>query len=219
MSRLGKDSRFARSIPRVASQLPERPACAERFGSLRTLRPRTGVTAMAYRDYIHTPLTSSDMRWGLRQGAIAGVVAGIVFAAFEMIVSALMMGPAAFFMPLRVIGAIALGPATLDPGYSVATAGFAGVIVHMVLAIIYGGVFGEIAAMLRGRVAFIAAGTIFGFTLWLINFYLIAPIAFPWFIDANPLVQFIAHAFFFGSVLGYYLWGSHERSGLAGPDA
>jgi len=174
---------------------------------------------MAYRDYIHTPVTPRDMRWGLRQGALAGIVAGIVFAAFEMIVSALMTGPEAFFMPLRMIGAIALGPEALDPGYSIVTAGVTGVIVHLVLAIIYGVIFGEIAAMLRGQGAFTIAGSIFGLALWLINFYVIAPFAFPWFLDANPLVQFIAHTFFFGSVLGYYLWESHRRSGLEGSAA
>jgi len=29
--------------------------------------------------------------------------------------------------------------------------------------------------------------------------------------EPNALVQFIGHAFFFGSVLGYYLWRAHER--------
>ncbi|MEI9427294.1 hypothetical protein [Mesorhizobium sp. Cs1299R1N3] len=172
---------------------------------------------MAYREYIHTPLTPRDMRWGLRQGAVAGIVAGIVFAAFEMIVSAGMMGAGAFFMPLRMIGAIALGSGALDPSYSLMTAGVSGVVVHVVLAIIYGIIFGEIAAALRGPVAFIGAGSIFGFALWLINFYLIAPAFFPWFLESSPLVQFIAHTFFFGSVLGYYLWKSHERSGLEEP--
>ncbi|RWM80607.1 MAG: hypothetical protein EOR83_25535, partial [Mesorhizobium sp.] len=69
---------------------------------------------MAYRDYIHTPVTSRDIRWGLQQGAVAGIVAGIVFAAFEMAASAFMMGAEASFMPLRMIGAIALGPEALD---------------------------------------------------------------------------------------------------------
>ncbi|TPI46225.1 hypothetical protein FJW05_15320 [Mesorhizobium sp. B2-9-1] len=172
---------------------------------------------MAYREHIHTPMTPRDMRWGLRQGAIAGVVAGIVFAAFEMIVTAMMMGAGAFFMPLRMIGAIALGPGALDPGYSLVTASVAGVIVHMVLAIIYGMIFGEIAAMLRGPVAIIGAASLFGLALWLINFYVIAPTLFPWFLQSSPLVQFIAHTFFFGSVLGYYLWKSHQRSGLEEP--
>jgi hypothetical protein len=172
---------------------------------------------MAYRDYVHTPVTPRDMRWGLQQGALAGIVAGIVFAAFEMIVSALMMGPGAFFMPLRMIGGIALGPEALDPGYSIIAAGVAGVMVHVVLSVVYGVIFGEIAAMLRGQAAFMVAGSIFGLALWLINFYVIAPLAFPWFLESNPLMQFIAHTVFFGSVLGYYLWESHRRSGLEAP--
>jgi uncharacterized membrane protein YagU involved in acid resistance len=172
---------------------------------------------MAYREYIHTPVTPRDIRWGLRHGAIAGIVAGIVFAAFEMVVSAFMMGAEAFFMPLRMIGAIALGTDALDPSYSLAAAGVTGVIVHMILAVIYGVIFGEIAAMLRGPVAFIGAASIFGFVLWLVNFYVIAPAAFPWFLDSSPLVQFIGHTFLFGSVLGYYLWESHQRSGLEEP--
>jgi len=172
---------------------------------------------MAYREYIHTPVTPRDMKWGLTQGAIAGIVAGLVFAAFEMMASAFMMGAEAFFMPLRMIGAIVLGPEALDPGYSLLAAGVAGVMVHMMLSIIYGVIFGEIATILRGPAAFIGAGGIFGLVLWLVNFYVIAPFAFPWFLDSNPLVQFIGHTFFFGMVLGYYLWKSHQRSGLEAP--
>jgi hypothetical protein len=174
---------------------------------------------MAYRGYIHTPVTQSDMKWGLQQGAVAGVVAGIVFAAFEMLASAFMMGPEAFFMPLRMIGAIALGPEALEPGYSLLTAGVAGVVVHMILAVIYGLIFGAIATMLQGPGAFIGLGSLFGLALWLVNFYVIAPTTFPWFLDANPVVQFIAHTFFFGAVLGLWLWKSHERAGFEGPTA
>jgi hypothetical protein len=172
---------------------------------------------MAYRDYIHTPVTERDLRWGLRHGAIAGIVAGIVFAAYEMIAAALMMGMDAFFMPLRMIGAIALGPEALDPSYSLLAAGFAGLCVHVVLAVIYGVIFGELATVLRGPAAFAVAGSVFGFVLWLVNFYLIAPSLFPWFLDSPPLVQFIGHSFFFGTVLGFYLWKSHQRSGFEPP--
>jgi hypothetical protein len=174
---------------------------------------------MAYREYIHMPVTQRDMRWGLGHGVIAGIVAGIVFAAYEMLVSALMTGAGAFFMPLRMIGAIALGPEALDPGYSLTAAGLAGLLVHVVLAVIYGAIFGELSTVLRGPAAFVAAGSLFGFVLWLVNFYLIAPTVFPWFLESSPLVQFIGHTFFFGSVLGYYLWKSHQRSGLEAPAA
>lgn len=174
---------------------------------------------MAYREYIHTPVTQGDIKWGFQQGLVAGIVAGLVFAAFEMLASAFMMGAGAFFMPLRMIGAIALGSQALDPGYSLWTAGFAGVVVHMVLAIIYGLIFGAVATMLRGAAALISLGWIYGLALWLVNFYVIAPTTFPWFLDANPVVQFIAHTFFFGAVLGLWFWNSQERSGLTEPTA
>src|SRR5918994_2121346 len=110
---------------------------------------------MAVRQPIQTPAAPHHIQSGLGQGAIAGIVAGLVFAAFEMAASAFMMGVEAFFMPLRMIGAIVLGPEALDPGYPLLTASIAGVIVHLILAIVYGIVFGEIAAMLRGQATFI----------------------------------------------------------------
>lgn len=174
---------------------------------------------MAYREYFHTPVTQGDIKWGFQQGLVAGIVAGLVFAVFEMLVSAFMMGAGAFFMPLRMIGAIALGSQALDPGYSLWTAGFAGVVVHLVLAIIYGLIFGAIATMLRGAVALIGVGWIYGLALWLVNFYVIAPTTFPWFLEADPVVQFIAHSFFFGAVLGLWFWNAQQRSGLNEPTA
>lgn len=77
------------------------------------------------------------MDW-IRNGLIGGIVAGIVFAAFEMAVAAILDGMAAIFMPLRMIGAMALGPDALDAAYSLVTAAAGGVAVHMVLSMIYG---------------------------------------------------------------------------------
>jgi uncharacterized membrane protein YagU involved in acid resistance len=137
----------------------------------------------------------------------AGVLAGVVFALFEMVASALLMGPAAFFMPLRMIGAIVLGPQALDPTYSLAAAAVAGVLVHMVLSIAFAFAFAAVASPLSTTSALVAGGIGFGVALWLINFYLIAPLAgWTWFPErANPVVQFLAHAFFFGAPVGWYL--------------
>ena len=166
---------------------------------------------MAALSYSHVPVARSEVPWAIRQGALAGVIAGVVFAAFEMITSAVMMGLPAFWMPLRMIGAIALGEQALDPGYSLVMAGLAGLMVHVALAAIYGAVFAVIAGGLRSRWAIVGLATAYGFVLWLLNFYVIAPAMFRWFGDATPVVQFVAHTFFFGSVLGFYLWRSHER--------
>jgi len=66
-------------------------------------------------------------------GLIGGVVAGITFALFEMIASALLMGLPAFFMPLRSISGIVLGMQALDPSFSLVTAAIVGMLTHMML--------------------------------------------------------------------------------------
>lgn len=144
-------------------------------------------------------------------GLVAGLIAGIVFLVFEMVVAALVAGGA--FGPPRMIGAIALGQSALpgQPTVGLATALIAALIIHFILSAIYGTVFGAVAAsvgFLRSSSgALIAAASVFGLLLWLVNFYVIAPILFPWFLMANPVVQFLAHTFFYGTALGLLLAG------------
>ena len=165
---------------------------------------------MALSTSSHVPVHSDEYPWALRQGAIGGIVAGLVFAAFEMIATAAMQGANALFMPLRMIGAIALGPAALEPSYALPAAALAGVGVHMALAIVYGIVFAAVFGGLRSVWGMTALGVAYGTALWLLNFYLIAPAAYPWFEQADPMLQFLAHAVFFGAVLGFWVWRTHE---------
>jgi len=160
----------------------------------------------------HVPVTRSELPWAIRIGALCGFLAGIVFAAFELVAAAAMMGGDAFFMPLRMMGAILLGRDALDPGYSLLAAATAGVVVHLVLSIIYGIVFAIVLGGLRSAMWDSGIGGAYGLALWIVNFYLIAPWAFPWFLDANPVVQFVAHTFFFGLPLGWLVWQAHERA-------
>lgn len=157
-------------------------------------------------DRAHIPVRRDELPWALGQGAMFGVVAGVVFAAFEMMTSAALMGPAALWTPLRMIGAIALGRPALDPSYSLALAGFAGLVVHVMLSVLYGMIFAVVAGGLKSRAWDIGLGALFGFVLWIVNFYVVAPRLFPWFLESSPTVQFIAHTFFFGAVLGYLVW-------------
>ncbi len=91
--------------------------------------------------------THLDTSQWAKQGMVGGIVAGIIFAMFEMVMAALMDGANAFFMPLRMIGAMVLGSEALDPGYSLVTAALAGVVVHMVMSGIFGMVFGLMVSM------------------------------------------------------------------------
>lgn len=148
-----------------------------------------------------------------------GLVAGFVFIVFEVAVATVMgAGPLG---PLKMIGAILLGQGGLQEvssplpalgkglllrlGNPLAVAGV-GLLVHFLLSAFYGGTFGAATWLLRplsrSRVALVASATAFGVLLWLVNFYVIAPLAFPWFTMANPVVQFLAHVFFFGTTLG-----------------
>lgn len=147
--------------------------------------------------------------WWWKHAAIAGVIAGIVFAMFEMIMAALLKG--AFFGPLRMISAIVLGPAAITPDYPAVTAIVVGIVVHMVLSIIFGIVFAAIVSFVpqlaRSTTVLLVTASIFGLALWLVNFYVLAPVfGWNWFpTQTNPIVQFFAHTFFFGTVLGWYL--------------
>lgn len=153
----------------------------------------------------------SETSLEVRHGVAGGIVAGIVFAMFEMVMAAILNGTDAFFMPLRMIGAIVLGEDALMSSYSLAGAAITGVVVHMVMSMVFGMIFaliaGRVPAMARLGGALIAAASVYGLLLWIVNFYLIAPVAgWDWFPDrTEEWVQFVAHTFMFGSVLGFYL--------------
>jgi hypothetical protein len=149
-------------------------------------------------------------RW-IKHGIIGGIVAGIVFAMFEMVMAVVQMGGDAFFMPLRMIGGMALGPQALDPSTSLLTSGGAGIVVHMILSAIYGAGVAAVAwavpALRSSTASLVIWGSLAGLALWIVNFYVIAPIAgWRWFPDmTDPVVQFAAHTFVYGSLLGLYL--------------
>lgn len=162
--------------------------------------------------------------FGLGTTVATGIVAGIVFAVFEMFAAAILMGPEAAVMPLRMIGAMVLGPDALDPGYSVEVAAMTGVIVHMVLSVVFAAIFAAIASpiatattgeLMTGPGSLALAGILFGIALWLVNFYVIAPLAgWNWFPErTNPVLQFLAHAFFFGCPVGWMLGRSRTTVG------
>ena len=151
-----------------------------------------------------TTATSTSVRAGL----VGGIIAGIVFAMFEMIMAVVLNGTEAFFMPLRMIGAIGIGTSALDPAGSLLTAGAAGLVIHMALSMMYGiavaAVLALVPSLSRTTTSTISVASIAGFGLWILNFFILAGIfGWTWFPDTqNVAVQFVAHTFMFGSVLG-----------------
>jgi hypothetical protein len=159
-------------------------------------------------------------RVDVRDVAYTGVAAGLLFIGFEMVATASLTGSATALMPLRMIGTIVLGRAALDPNYSIVAAGITGLAVHLLLSIAFAALFAEIVTRIERVTELMAtngqlalAGTMFGTALWLVNFYVIAPLAgWTWFAgNVHHVVAFLGHAFFFGCPLG---WMSSRAGGL-----
>lgn len=150
-------------------------------------------------------------------GALMGFMAGVVFIFFEMVAAQMINQPPGPAGPLRLIAAIVLGREALPPGSQVGTgtALAAGFIVHFGLSIIYGAIFGAIAAfvgVLRTNLwLLVGAAVLYGLVLWIVNFYIAGNIIFPWFTNTNPFLQSVAHGAFFGAVLGLLLAGAQRR--------
>ncbi len=143
-------------------------------------------------------------------GAIMGLLAGIVFMIFEMVVAWIMQGNP--LGPPRMISAIALGQGALpmNPTVGLGIALPVAMVIHFVLSVIFGGIFGVIVALIRplgaSRWALIVAATVLGLLLWIVNFQVIGRLAFPWFLMVNQfLFGFLAHTFFYGTALGLLL--------------
>lgn len=152
-----------------------------------------------------TPWATSEL---VTHGIIGGIVAGIIFALAEMIISVATGGP--FFGPLRLISSIALGVEAVDPSYPFLTAGLVGLIVHVLLSALYGVIFVSLLAANKQLQAstglLLLYGSVFGLLLWVVNFLVIAPAAFPQFTEVNQFLNgFLAHTFFYGTVLGAYV--------------
>lgn len=149
----------------------------------------------------------ADLGRTIVKGIIAGGLAGIVFAMFEMVVAAFMGN--GFFAPLRMIAAIVLGPSVLMASSPLLVPVIVGAIVHMMLSAIYGMLFvvaaHYVTILRRDAASLLIATSVFGLALWIVNFYVFSPLLFRWFENTSPLVQSIAHTFFYGTVLGSLL--------------
>ena len=143
----------------------------------------------------------------LGSAIMAGLIAGAVFMAVEMLLVWLAMGMSPFAPP-HMIAAIIMGPEVL-PGPKVVPGSNPGVIVvammvHFVLAVVLAFIFKLVAERLRLNGAMLlAAGVVFGLLVYAINFYGMTAI-FPWFAMARNSISVLAHAVF-GLVLAYAL--------------
>lgn len=150
---------------------------------------------MGKRDYI------LGVDW--RAGMLSTIVAAVSFL-IVLIVLAPLMGLSPF-EPIRMIGAIALGPDILE-GPATFDGGIFGaaMAVHLLLSLLYGFV---TAAWVRERPPSqaLAVGLLIGLGIYMLNFYVFIP-AYPWFYAVRDLVTILAHLVFGGAAALFYVW-------------
>lgn len=145
-----------------------------------------------------------------KAGIWAGLIAGLIFVVLEMLMVWLFMGESPWGPP-RMIAAMALGqdvlppPATFEIGMMMAA-----MMVHFVLAIVYGLIVGWIVHKMDRLDVALSIGAGFGLAIYLINFYLIAPVLFPWFAMARNWISIFNHVLFGIVTAGTYMALRHK---------
>ena len=154
----------------------------------------------------------ADMRTGIRWGAAAwaGLVAGLVFMMMEMLLVWLAMGQSPWGPP-RMIAAMGMGKEVLPPPATFsAPVMMVAMGIHMMLAVVYGLIVGAIVHRM-GKGAALATGAVFGLVaVYFVNFHLVAPVMFPWFVEAQNWVSVLSHVVF-GVVIAAVYTGSRDR--------
>ncbi|MBA3597936.1 MAG: hypothetical protein H0W40_11250 [Methylibium sp.] len=126
----------------------------------------------------------------------AGVIAGVVFMMAEMMMVWLFMGQSPWGPP-RMMAAMVLGKEVLPPPADFSlTAMMTAMAIHLPLSAVYGAIIGWLVHRFD-MLAAVLIGMVFGIVaLYVVNFYLIAPAMFPWFVEARNWVSLVAHAMF-----------------------
>jgi hypothetical protein len=130
-------------------------------------------------------------------GMVAGVIAGLVMALVAMLYSA--SNGAGFFLPVKNIAAMWWGVEALLGGVGAVVVG---VITHVVIAAILGGIFGLFASR-TGPLTALLIGLAYGIGVWLVMTYIALPLVNEVMLErvlVQPAVWFIYHLIF-GSVL------------------
>lgn len=156
------------------------------------------------RDSTQRDVSGLHGRTDWRAAIWAGVIAGVVFIIVEMLLVWLVQGMSPWAPP-RMMAAMVLGPDVLPPPADFSLmAMMAALAIHFPLSIVYGLILGWVVHRLE-MLAAVLVGAAFGLiAVYAVNFYVIAPVAFPWFVEAQNWVSALAHAIFGAVLAGSY---------------
>lgn len=154
-------------------------------------------------------------------GVLSGLFAGAAYLVAQMSFAATVRNGQGW-EPLQRIAAILLGPDAVPPPSDVSlTIAIVALLIHFPLAMVYGRIIGRVV---RGstpiRAALLGAGI--GLAIYGLNFWLLAPLTFPWFEQSRDLMTAFDHLLF-GATAGvscvYLARRLRGRQGLGGGHA
>ena len=157
-------------------------------------------------------------RWLVR-AALGGMVAGSVFLAVTMWFATSVGDPAKG--TLLMISTIVMGDDAMMNGTASVGVGLA---IHVGLSALFGLVFALLASRLTTNGSVATAGLLYGAALYLLNFKVLTPLAFPVFKMANQPFELVVHIVF-GTLLGLVLFtlpnpsAATSREGAGARDA
>lgn len=151
---------------------------------------------------------TSDEPIGARmlRGVLGGAVSGLIFMLVTMwFADSLGDSPSG---PLMMISTIVKGEAAMANGTADPAVGW---LVHGALSVVFGILFALVAPLFRTNGTVALAGIVYGALLYVLNFLVLAPIAFPIFKMANQPFELAIHIVF-GALLSLAFFGSGVRA-------
>lgn len=135
----------------------------------------------------------------------AGLIAGAVFMLAEMLMVWLLQGMSPWAPP-RMMAAMLMGKEILPPPADFSLVALVvAMVVHFPLSLVYAVILGWAVHRLDMTAA-VLAGAAFGLVaVYLVNFYLVAPVLFPWFVEARNWISVVAHVLFGAVLAGTYV--------------
>lgn len=133
-----------------------------------------------------------------KAGALAGLIAGIVFLMLEMALVWMVQGMSPwgppYMMAAMVLGADVLPDMGTWAVFDLKIVMIA-MMIHFPMAVIYG-LFGAWLVHRFDLAVAVMVGAGLGLAVYLINFYMVAPMAFPWFEMGRNWIGAFAHIMF-----------------------
>ncbi len=140
----------------------------------------------------------------VKAGVAGGLTAGLILLCLQVILNS----TTDVVAPFRTLASLFLAEAVMSKSAPVLTAALVGLLDNALVSAFWGLVFGlALSCGKRGWTAgsVVTLGMLFGAVVWVVDFYVFAPLFWPWIKEMSSVAQFVGHVFFFGLPLGMWV--------------